>query len=103
MICRNAYLRNVNDANECAACSFDRRTKADNRSRLYLLSFLLTADSAKAKQCCVSGLDLSAESPLAFREWTRSWAEKIVIGNAVRLIAPRPNVAAESVKTRQVA
>ena len=67
-----------------------RRAPAEDRTRLYLLSFLLTADRAKAEQCSVAGLDMSAEDNVAIRDWTHSWARRIVIGNALRLIAPHP-------------
>ncbi len=71
-----------------------RRPTADDRTRLYLLSFLLTADRAKAEQCSVAGLDLSAEDNAAFRDWAHSWARRIVIHNALRLIAPHPETGA---------
>jgi hypothetical protein len=83
----------------------DRRTKytahdtarpapAQDRTRLYLLSFLLTADRAMAERCFVPGLDLAAEDNAALRDWAHSWARRIVIGNALRLIAPHPEAAA---------
>jgi hypothetical protein len=71
-----------------------RRAPAEDRTRLYLLSFLLTADRAKAEQCSVAGLDMSAEDNAAIRDWTHSWARRIVINNALRLIAPHPETGA---------
>jgi hypothetical protein len=71
-----------------------RRAPAEDRVRLYLLSFLLTADRAKAEQCLVPGLDLAAEDNAAIRDWAHSWARRIVIGNALRLIAPHPETRA---------
>lgn len=65
-----------------------RRAPAEDRARLYLLSFLLTGDRAKAERCFVAGLDLAAEDNAAFRDWAHSWARRIVIHNAFRLIAP---------------
>ena len=70
-----------------------RRAPAEDRTKLYLLSFLLTADCAKAERCFVPGLDLAAEDSAAFRDWNHSWARRIVIGNALRLIAPHPETA----------
>lgn len=67
-----------------------RRVPAEDRTRLYLLSFLLTADRAKAEQCSVGGLDMSAEDNAAIRDWAHSWARRIVINNAIQLIAPHP-------------
>jgi hypothetical protein len=67
-----------------------RRAPTEDRTRLYLLSFLLTADRAKAEECIGAGLDMSAEDHAAIRDWTHSWARRIVIHNALRLIAPHP-------------
>jgi hypothetical protein len=103
MSCRNAYLAAADSKNEYATSEDDRRTCAEERSRLYLLSFLLTADHAKAKQCFVSGLDLSAEDTPACREWADSWARQIIVNNALRLIAPHPDAGREDVNSRRPA
>jgi len=52
---------------------------------LYLLSFLLTANHARAEQCYVEGIENAAKSPV-FKEWARSWAKRTVIQNAIRLV-----------------
>jgi hypothetical protein len=57
---------------------------------LYLLSFLLTADQEKAEQCFVSGLEDSVEGNKVFKEWARSWAGRMIIQNAVKIINPQP-------------
>lgn len=57
--------------------------------RLYLLSFLLTAEHAMAEECFVRGLEDSAKSNRVFKEWARSWARRMIIQNAIRLIRPR--------------
>jgi len=57
---------------------------------LYRLSFLLTADHEKAKQCFVSGLEDSVNGSPVFKEWAHSWARRTIIQNAVRVIHPRP-------------
>lgn len=62
----------------------------EDMKNLYLLSFLLTADPDKAEQCFVSGLDDCATGNQVFREWGRSWARRVVIKNAIRMIAPKP-------------
>ena len=56
---------------------------------LYLLSFLLTADVAKAQECFVSGLEDCVEGTYVFRDWARSWARRTIIQNAIRMLAPR--------------
>jgi len=62
----------------------------DDMKNLYLLSLLLTADPAKAEECFVAGLDDCAASNQVFAEWSRSWARRAIVKNALRLIAPEP-------------
>jgi DNA-directed RNA polymerase specialized sigma24 family protein len=62
----------------------------EEMSDLYLLSFLLTADRDKAEQCFVSGLEDAVEGNHVFKEWARSWARRVIIQNAVRVINPQP-------------
>jgi DNA-directed RNA polymerase specialized sigma24 family protein len=57
---------------------------------LYRLSFLLTADSEKAQQCFVSGLENSVNGNPVFKDWARSWARRAIIQKAVRIIHPWP-------------
>jgi len=63
----------------------------ENMNSLYLLAFLLTADHGKAEQCFVSGLEDAVGGNPVFKEWARSWARRVIIQNAVRLISPRPD------------
>ncbi len=58
-------------------------------NRLYLLSFLLTGDHGMAEKCFVEGLDNSAKANTVFREWAQSWARRVIVQNAVRMIRPR--------------
>jgi hypothetical protein len=67
-----------------------RRVFDEDMNRLYLLSFLLTADHEKAEQCFVSGVEDAVEGNPVFKEWARSWARRVIIVNAVRAISPRP-------------
>jgi hypothetical protein len=67
-----------------------RQTPVEDQARLYLLAYLLTADSAKAERCFAHGLDLAAEDNEAVRDWAHSWARRIVICNALQLIVPEP-------------
>src|SRR5271154_4020490 len=64
------------------------RVFAENMDSLHLLSFLLTADLAKAEECFVSGLEDCVEGTYVFRDWARSWARRTIIQNAVRMLAP---------------
>jgi hypothetical protein len=62
----------------------------EDMNGLYLLSLLLTADREKAEQCFVSGLEDAVNGNPVFKEWARSWARRVIIQNAVRIINPRP-------------
>ena len=59
-------------------------------NRLYLLSFLLTADRTNAERCFVEGLDDSQKDNAVFREWAESWARRTIIAKAIRRVHPRP-------------
>ena len=70
------------------------RVFAENMDNLHLLSFLLTADLAKAEECFVSGLEDCVEGSYVFRDWARSWARRTIIQNAVRHVgAPQEPLA----------
>ena len=64
------------------------RIFAQNMNGLYWLSFLLTANSTKAEECFVSGLDDSLGSNRVFKDWAQSWARRTIIQNAIRLMQP---------------
>lgn len=63
----------------------------EDSEELYRLSFLLTADHEKAEKCFVAGIDDCANENRVFREWSHSWAKRIVIENAIRELKPRPS------------
>jgi DNA-directed RNA polymerase specialized sigma24 family protein len=58
-------------------------------NRLYILSFLLTADPSMAEVCFVRGLEDSAKGNPVFKEWAQSWARRVIIQNAIRTVQPR--------------
>jgi len=66
------------------------RIFAEDMDSLYLLSLVLTADTKVAEKVFVAGLhDCSAGNPV-FKEWARSWARRVIVKNAVRMIGPLP-------------
>jgi len=74
----------------------------NDMNRLYLLSFLLTADDSTAQQCFVLGLEDSKRSNPVFKGWAESWARRMIITNAIRVIQPRPDETISGpVSTRQ--
>ena len=58
------------------------------RARFICCHCVLTADPEKAEQCFVAGLDDSIHGTPVFKEWARSWSKRMIIKNAIRLIAP---------------
>jgi DNA-directed RNA polymerase specialized sigma24 family protein len=68
-----------------------RRIFDENMNSLYLLAFLLTADHGRAERCFVSGLEDAVGGNPVFKEWAHSWARRVIIQNAARLINPGPN------------
>lgn len=58
--------------------------------RLYLLSFLLTADERLAEKCFVQGLQDARDGNRVFKEWAESWARRTIIMNAIRALRPSP-------------
>jgi DNA-directed RNA polymerase specialized sigma24 family protein len=67
------------------------QTFQDRVDHFYTLSLLLTADSDKAEQCLVAGLEDCLRGNPVFREWAQSWARRMVIKNAIRIISPSPS------------
>ena len=68
-------------------------------NRLYTLSFLLTADHALAERCFVGGLEDSKKGNPVFKEWAQSWARRMIVQNAIRMIRPRPTESGSPLST----
>jgi hypothetical protein len=62
----------------------------EDMNSLYLLSLLLTADREMAEQCFIAGLEDATKGNPVFKEWARSWARRMIILNAMRVMSPRP-------------
>ncbi len=58
---------------------------------LYLLSFLLTANYKNAEQCFISSLEYCLKGNSVFKDWAHSWAKRMIVKNAIRMIAPHVN------------
>ena len=82
--------KRITRAGEYATTDDFGRIFDENMNSLYLLAFLLTADHRKAEQCFVSGLEDAVGGNPVFKEWAHSWARRVIIQNAARLINPRP-------------
>jgi hypothetical protein len=57
---------------------------------LYLLAFLLTASHEHAEQCFFVGMGDALKEPKVFKQWARSWCRRLMIKNAIHLIANPP-------------
>ena len=68
-----------------------RKVFRENMDNVHVLSFLLTADLAKAEECFVSGLEDCVKGSSVFRNWARSWARRTIVQNAIRMVAPCTN------------
>ena len=68
----------------------------EDMSGLHLLALLLTADSAMAEQCFVSGFEDSIQSNRVFKQWAHSWSKRAIIKNAIRMVRPAPSAARNS-------
>src|SRR4029077_9662839 len=67
----------------------------DEMSCLYQISFLLTGAHEKAEQCFVAGLEESMKKTLVFKQWAQAWAKRMIVVNAIRMIAPRADHASD--------
>jgi DNA-directed RNA polymerase specialized sigma24 family protein len=83
-------IANMKDTEYATAQDFCRIFDTD-MSGLYLLSLLLTGDHEKAEQCFVAGLENAVNRNRVFKEWARTWARRVIVQNALRLINPRPS------------
>lgn len=94
--------KRITSAGAYASTDDFRRIFDENMNGLYLLAFLLTADHGRAERCLVSGLEDAVGGNPVFGEWAHSWARRMIIQNAVRLIKPRPGDASSSLRSASV-
>src|SRR4029077_13111327 len=77
-------------ATEYATCKDFRQIFTEDMAGLHLLAYLLTADSVKAEQCFVAGLEDSIHGNLVFKQWARAWSKRAIIQNAIKTMSPAP-------------
>jgi len=56
---------------------------------LYWLALTLTGDEREAEQCFIASFEECITGNSVFKEWAGSWSRRVVIKNAIRLVAPR--------------
>jgi DNA-directed RNA polymerase specialized sigma24 family protein len=76
-----------------------RKIFTEYKDDLHMFSFLLTGNHEAAEQCFVAGLEESVRAEGVFREWSRSWAKRTIIQNAIRALRPCMPVEAPSLLT----
>ena len=67
-----------------------RELFTEDMMALHLLAYLLTGNHEKAEQCLVTGLEDCVSNNSIFKEWALSWAQRTIVQNAIRMMAPRP-------------
>jgi DNA-directed RNA polymerase specialized sigma24 family protein len=92
----NGTNRQHNVASAYATRSDFQRIFTEDMESLHLLALLLTADAATAEQVFVAGLEESVHGNPVFKEWARSWSKRVIIRNAVKLLAPFPSALEDS-------
>jgi hypothetical protein len=65
-------------------------------NKLYLLGFLLTANSEKAERCYLASLEECTKANHVFKEWADSWSRRMIVQTAVCLVRPTPEHAHET-------
>ena len=77
------------EANPYATAEDFRNIFDQDLDGLYQLAYVLTADHEKAEQAFVGGVEDAIKSNRVFKEWAHSWAKRVVVQNAIRLMQPR--------------
>jgi DNA-directed RNA polymerase specialized sigma24 family protein len=78
-------------ADDYATSDDFRKLFLEGVEALHLLAYLLTGDHERAEQCFVTGLENCVNHNSIFKEWARSWAQRMIVQSAIRMMAPRPN------------
>ncbi|HMH11946.1 MAG TPA: hypothetical protein VK578_02450 [Edaphobacter sp.] len=88
MTCLNTHRIPESGQGEYATAEDFRELFTEDPNGFYMLSFLLTANHEKAKQCFVAGLDDCVDGNAVFQEWAGRWARRVIVRNAIRILAP---------------
>jgi hypothetical protein len=89
----NTHTVAPNNTSQCVTREDFRKLFTKDTNGLHLLSFLLTADHEKAERCFLAGLDECVDGDSVFQEWAHSWTRRMIVRNAVQMIARHPGAA----------
>jgi DNA-directed RNA polymerase specialized sigma24 family protein len=70
------------------------RIFTEEMNDLYVLSFVLTANSQTAEKCFVAALQDCFKATAVFKDWTHPWARRAIVQNAIRVMEPKRHVPA---------
>ena len=66
------------------------RIRQEDMHSLYLLSFMLTANHAKAEQSYLDSIEYAVKGGPVLKECARSWCKRSVVQSAIRLVFSEP-------------
>ena len=72
------------------------RLFSEEMSSLFLLALLLTSDAKTAEQCFAAALEDCLKANDVFKDWTRTWARRAIVQNAISMMHLAPEHTTES-------
>lgn len=90
------HTHSENAESRYASCEDFLKVFDEDLDGLYQLSFLLTGDHQKGERCFVGALEDCAKESRVFRKSGRSWAKRMIVQNAIRILHPRPTHSSSS-------
>jgi hypothetical protein len=82
---RSEHERDTESIRYASRADYCRIFQEDMYS-LYLFSFLLTANHARAEQCYLDSFEYAVNGKPVFKESARPWCKRSVVQNAIRLV-----------------
>ena len=84
-------LKETGTSNHYASVPNFEQIFVEDMNSLYLLSLLLTGSRLRAEGCFVAGLSECVKSKRVFKDWARSWARRMIIQAAIRVMIFQEN------------
>jgi DNA-directed RNA polymerase specialized sigma24 family protein len=74
------------DRNRYATASSFQKLFATEMADFYRLAFLIVADCTKAEDCLIAAMNDCIHGSSVAEGWMRTWARRVVIRNAIRIV-----------------